>query len=71
MKIKLTEEQKQMLYSGHIVRAGVSNSSDIEEWYFIPYYFKTIDEGETFEMISLDKVPNHIKEIISQEIKTN
>lgn len=63
MKIKLTKEQFHLISSiGNMVNDGE------DDYYHLPFWFKSCDDG-SFEIIKLEKVPNHVIQIIKDSTK--
>jgi len=57
MKIELTNQQIQLLEMGKKINTGKNT------WYYLPYWYKHV-EGNTFEEISLEQLPEGLKKYL-------
>jgi len=56
MKVKLTKE------AGQFIEA---NSARVDEWYYLPYYWKRIDD-DVFEQVTFENIPKYVKDILKE-----
>ena len=62
----LTEEQKALLSIGNIEFIQNPETKTLEKWSFLPFYFKTDDQGRTHELVHLDRLPEYVKNYLEQ-----
>ncbi len=63
MKIKITKEQLDLLNIGNVI------NTNEEKWYYMPFWFK--QSGDDFEIISFEKLPKEIKDILNDKKEPN
>ena len=61
MKIELSKDQITLLEMG--TKIPTSNGG---KWYYLPYYYKHI-EGNTFEEVTFEKLPEGIQKYINNQ----
>ena len=61
MNILVSEYQKEL------ITMFTKITNDKGEYYFIPYWFKRLEPGDCFELISFDKLPLDLKETINKQ----
>lgn len=62
MKIELTNQQVQLLEMGTKI-----NTKDGNTYYFLPYWYKKVDNNGMFEELNWDKLPEGVKKYIENQ----
>lgn len=60
-KIKTTEETATFIKNGSKVQSGETS------YYYIPYWFKSTEDPLVFEMLSFEKLPKELTDLILKE----
>jgi len=62
MEEYISQEQKELLQTGTIVR--IKSPKENSVYYFLPFWFKATKDERVFERISLENLPDSLKEQI-------
>lgn len=65
-KTKITDEQEKLLFIGNTNFIKNPETRKVEKWMFLPYYFKTDDNGETYETVHLEHLPEYVKNFLEE-----